>query len=545
VQNANEDDLCLLKAVSSAGTKKDISFVDAGKRQTVSILSPPSFASSHPPGYQAFPTRDGKELVSKIGECFKTKVGEANCATDDLRLFLHLYLKSAKEFAEKKEDHMRDHADGANSDGQYHVDNQQKGSKLPIREVTQVGPDMVLELKPVYLVPDSGTSKGYRTIEILKKGAIIPLPGVCKYALSFLGSGRGPIGLAWLDGKLVLVVLFHSIRSAPGADNLRRIMVAQELHPRSKDDHDRIFDDWGRGKLPSPFSCLLSSEDAQNVSAASIMSDLGLIEPFSPEDTVKCRTKGCHRQGSNLVSSDGGDIAFATMQSTNGKPKDHISGHVVCDGHVPQDSDVLPLCSCQKGVVLASMKTCATCNGGRCNGRPSENGGREYHCRNRTAEDIEDDVGVQLDETNIPPGRSARLCTDCAHPNCIVEGCKAAAKTGGVCIRHGGGKRCIVEGCKAAAKTGGLCIRHGGGKRCKVEGCKKGAISGGNLCSRHGGGKRCMVDGCEKGAVTGGKPDLCIAHGGGKRCNHQGCTKIAQSGQKKKGFCKKHGGGKK
>ncbi|RHY14645.1 hypothetical protein DYB32_010828 [Aphanomyces invadans] len=118
---------------------------------------------------------------------------------------------------------------------------------------------------------------------------------------------------------------------------------------------------------------------------------------------------------------------------------------------------------------------------------------------------------------------------------CRVDPCTKRAKSGGLCIAHGGGKRCDVDGCVKSAKERGFCISHGGGKRCLGDGCNKSALLGG-YCAHHGGGRRCGDDNCNKYALSGG---YCIAHGGGKRCNFVSCPKSAVSG----GFCVAHGGG--
>ena len=44
---------------------------------------------------------------------------------------------------------------------------------------------------------------------------------------------------------------------------------------------------------------------------------------------------------------------------------------------------------------------------------------------------------------------------------CSIEGCATGALSGGLCIRHGGGKRCSMEGCASGAQSGGLCMKHG------------------------------------------------------------------------------------
>ncbi|KAF4696654.1 hypothetical protein FOZ60_016664 [Perkinsus olseni] len=45
---------------------------------------------------------------------------------------------------------------------------------------------------------------------------------------------------------------------------------------------------------------------------------------------------------------------------------------------------------------------------------------------------------------------------------CSVASCTRHARSGGLCISHGGGRRCSVEGCDKTARRQGLCQRHGG-----------------------------------------------------------------------------------
>lgn len=120
--------------------------------------------------------------------------------------------------------------------------------------------------------------------------------------------------------------------------------------------------------------------------------------------------------------------------------------------------------------------------------------------------------------------------------NCNFPGCTKKRKSGGFCIRHGGGKRCAAAGCEKAAQKGGFCRGHGGGSRCKMLDCKKSVISGG-FCCGHGGGRRCASIGCKKSAQRGG---FCCGHGGVAYCKFLNCSKHAKRG----GFCVSHGGGK-
>lgn len=150
------------------------------------------------------------------------------------------------------------------------------------------------------------------------------------------------------------------------------------------------------------------------------------------------------------------------------------------------------------------------------------------------------------------PKRIRRLCTqpDCgkrarsqglciAHGGgrrCVVDGCEKSSQGGNMCIKHGGGKRCRVSGCNKAAQTNSLCKGHGGGPRCQVNGCDK-SSQGGGFCRSHGGGKRCAADGCDKGTQRG---DFCALHGGSRFCEVTGCRRNDRGG----GLCAHHGGGK-
>uniref|UniRef100_K3WGA0 WRKY19-like zinc finger domain-containing protein n=1 Tax=Globisporangium ultimum (strain ATCC 200006 / CBS 805.95 / DAOM BR144) TaxID=431595 RepID=K3WGA0_GLOUD len=133
--------------------------------------------------------------------------------------------------------------------------------------------------------------------------------------------------------------------------------------------------------------------------------------------------------------------------------------------------------------------------------------------------------------------RSQGLCI--AHGGgrrCIVEGCEKSSQGGNMCIKHGGGKRCRAQGCNKAAQTHSLCKAHGGGPRCQVEGCDK-SSQGGGFCRSHGGGKRCAAEGCDKGTQRG---DFCALHGGSRFCEVSGCRRNDRGG----GLCAHHGGGK-
>lgn len=91
---------------------------------------------------------------------------------------------------------------------------------------------------------------------------------------------------------------------------------------------------------------------------------------------------------------------------------------------------------------------------------------------------------------------------------CEIDSCLKRAKTGGLCIAHGGGSRCSNEGCCKHAVTLGRCISHGGGKRCAIAGCGNASRKQG-VCWSHGGKLLCKYEGCAKGPKLGG---LCWSH---------------------------------
>ena len=81
----------------------------------------------------------------------------------------------------------------------------------------------------------------------------------------------------------------------------------------------------------------------------------------------------------------------------------------------------------------------------------------------------------------------------CSHES----GCQKRAQSGGLCKKHGGGRRCLNPSCRKSSQGGGYCRTHGGGKRCKVPNCTKGQQRLG-LCYAHGGIRMCVVPGCIK-----------------------------------------------
>ncbi|KAG3105416.1 hypothetical protein PI124_g13015 [Phytophthora idaei] len=141
------------------------------------------------------------------------------------------------------------------------------------------------------------------------------------------------------------------------------------------------------------------------------------------------------------------------------------------------------------------------------------------------------------DSNAVDVGATSTTCTSSLGTysrRCGFPECQKAAKRGGLCISHGGGKKCSVEGCTTSVVSRGFCVAHGGGKRCQTPGCTKSAQTGG-LCWIHGGGMKCGYQGCKKRAQSGG---ACISHGGGKRCRMDGCSKVVQYD----GLCVGHGG---
>lgn len=72
------------------------------------------------------------------------------------------------------------------------------------------------------------------------------------------------------------------------------------------------------------------------------------------------------------------------------------------------------------------------------------------------------------------------------------------------------GKPCQYQnGCQKRAQSGGLCKRHGGGKRCGIGGCNKSSQGSDGKCRKHGGGPKCIVHGCTKGIQKRG---MCTPH---------------------------------
>nr|CCA22307.1 conserved hypothetical protein [Albugo laibachii Nc14] len=97
----------------------------------------------------------------------------------------------------------------------------------------------------------------------------------------------------------------------------------------------------------------------------------------------------------------------------------------------------------------------------------------------------------------------------CSIRFCGVEECLKRAKTGGLCIAHGGGLRCSERECQKHAVTLGLCISHGGGKRCSNIDCVNASRKHG-VCWSHGARRFCKQSGCTKGPKYRG---LCWSHG--------------------------------
>ncbi|CAK4999833.1 unnamed protein product, partial [Aphanomyces euteiches] len=64
-------------------------------------------------------------------------------------------------------------------------------------------------------------------------------------------------------------------------------------------------------------------------------------------------------------------------------------------------------------------------------------------------------------------------------------------------------KQCSQLNCPRQAKSGGLCIGHGGGQKCKHPGCDK-TQRGGGLCKTHGGGVKCSQAQCTQWVPHGG-----------------------------------------
>ena len=89
-------------------------------------------------------------------------------------------------------------------------------------------------------------------------------------------------------------------------------------------------------------------------------------------------------------------------------------------------------------------------------------------------------------------------------------------------VGEGWAKCCQKDECISFAMVGGLCSKHGGGRRCKENNCSFGVTHGG-FCSTHG--PRCLEEGCLSAGCRNG---LCKKHGG-PRCSIVGCNTSAQN----------------
>lgn len=110
---------------------------------------------------------------------------------------------------------------------------------------------------------------------------------------------------------------------------------------------------------------------------------------------------------------------------------------------------------------------------------------------------------------------------------CESVDCLTHARSGGLCILHGGGLRCADQACERLAVRSGRCIRHGGGRKCSHDGCTKLSAQRG-FCVRHGGKRRCTAEMCRKAARKGG---VCYKHGverRTKKCEDAGTELIRE-----------------
>lgn len=377
---------------------------------------------------------------------------------------------------------MRNHADGMNKDGKI----------ITARVTLHVGDETELVITPVLVIPDPEAKKGYRTKSLWAggKGAVFAMGSASKTILNFYGSGRGLIGLAWFEGRLVGVGLYHSIHPSAGAGSKLRIMLATDLHSPSLQHHQGLVDSWAKGSLRKtlPDEILPPGMD---VTADSIHDDLPKIVPFLPSGVTRCREKDCHRKGSHLDTSDAGMSAFESMK-TEGGETERIQSYVTCSMHANSTSRLL--CDCQQGFPLARTKKCSNCGPSRCQGR---NG--TFLCENRSADEVAKNIGVVLDDSadgNMYLSKDAYECRSCMNGRCNYPGCPKFPQARGFCIAHGGNRKkkkwgCKKSGCSRHAVTGGFCIAHGGKQKkrqCKKSGCDR-CPQGGGFCVKHGGKK--------------------------------------------------------
>ncbi|ETV87213.1 hypothetical protein H257_02182 [Aphanomyces astaci] len=86
--------------------------------------------------------------------------------------------------------------------------------------------------------------------------------------------------------------------------------------------------------------------------------------------------------------------------------------------------------------------------------------------------------------TALAPRSSSSSPQTSRNSRCRFHNCTSYARNGGLCTRHGGGRKCHIVHCTTPSQTGGLCRLHGGGTRCKSDGCAKFARVRG-FCSMH------------------------------------------------------------
>ena len=272
-------DLTLVKGLTSNAAQGDAQFVNSGKRATWSGLAPHQFSRNDPPGYKALPTDAGQVFVKKLETIVKDMTGNA-CADEDPRVYGHLYTTPANLIVDSNETMIDPHPDGRNKDGAIYT----------VRQTIHVGDEAELVLQPMYLIPDPTAKKGYGVRPVLTggKGAVFPMGSSSKTILSFFGSGRGLIGLAWFKGQLVGVGMFHSVRPTARAGGKLRIMLATDLVSPSLKHHDDLVDRWVNGSLYKTFpdGILPTGIDTEQVSIKSIHDDLPKIVPFIPSDAT-------------------------------------------------------------------------------------------------------------------------------------------------------------------------------------------------------------------------------------------------------------------
>ncbi|KAF0720757.1 Aste57867_36 [Aphanomyces stellatus] len=116
---------------------------------------------------------------------------------------------------------------------------------------------------------------------------------------------------------------------------------------------------------------------------------------------------------------------------------------------------------CDNPVAPKSWKCAFHRNRGRCHMQPCRN---QVYARNLCVRH-----GGKRRCAAFGCSRNVRLGEFCSRHGdltapkklCSTSGCTNVAHKLHRCVRHGGGRQCLVNGCKTHARTGGYCCRHG------------------------------------------------------------------------------------